>query len=197
MTQHPATSALHPLMAQRWSPRAFDPDHELTTTQMTLLLEAARWAPSASNSQPWRFAVARRRGAPQFDALLAALADSNRRWAKNASALIVAAAETIAPDATPRHWAVYDTGQAVAHLTLQAAADGLATHQMGGFDAAVVADLLDLPATTTPLVIVAVGRHNPDVPIDDPARARDAAPRCRQPLDAIVLPVRPRTTRAA
>lgn len=196
MSQHPPASALHPLMAQRWSPRALDPDHELGAPQLAALLEAARWAPSASNSQPWRFAVAYR-GTAEFDALLAALTDGNRQWAKNASALIVAVAETVAPDGARRPWAVYDTGQAVAHLTLQGAAEGLVTHQMGGFDPPSVTDLLDLPSTTTPLVVVAVGRHDTDVPLDDPARARDASPRRRQPLEAMMLPVRAGAARAA
>ena len=118
---------LHPLLAQRWSPRAFDPQYELTDAQLTALLEAARWAPSASNTQPWRFAVARR-GAAAHAAVFDALAPGNQAWAHAASALIVAAAETVGPDGAERSWAVYDTGQAVAHLLVQAQHEGLTVH---------------------------------------------------------------------
>src|SRR5687767_13334842 len=85
-----ATTAapLHPLLAERWSPRAFDARHELTDSALTALLEAARWAPSASNTQPWRFAVALR-GTAEHTALLEALAPGNRLWADAASALVV------------------------------------------------------------------------------------------------------------
>lgn len=109
MTDH---AVLHPLMTQRWSPRAFDPTLDLHANQLTALLEAARWAPSASNSQPWRFAVATR-GTVGFDALLSSLAQGNRRWAQHASALVFAAAQHVGLDGTLRPWAVYDTGQAV------------------------------------------------------------------------------------
>src|ERR1051325_6835990 len=110
---------LHPLLAERCSPRAFDPDHQLTDQQVTALLEAARWAPSASNTQPWRFAVTLR-GTTEHAAVLDALAPFNQQWAQGASALIVVAAETAGPDGAARPWAVYDTGQAVAHLSVQA-----------------------------------------------------------------------------
>src|SRR5690242_9110249 len=111
--------ALHPLLADRWSPRAYDQDHGLLDADVDALLEAARWAPSASNSQPWRFAVVHR-GPPERAAVLDTLAPTNRGWASEASALVVIAAQTLGADGRPRPWAAYDTGQAVAHLTLQA-----------------------------------------------------------------------------
>src|SRR3954462_522004 len=138
------TAVLHPLLAERWSPRAFDPKHTVPAEQILALLEAARWAPSASNTQPWRFAVALR-GSAEYDAVLDALAPGNRAWAHAASALVVAAAETAGPDGAPRPWAVYDTGQAVAHLSVQAEHEGLAVHQLGGFDRDRGAALLAAP----------------------------------------------------
>jgi nitroreductase len=179
---------LHPLLAERWSPRALDGGHELSDAQLTALLEAARWAPSANNSQPWRFAVARR-GTPEFAALQDALAPGNQLWAHTASALVVVAAETAGPDGASRPWAVYDTGQAVAHLTVQAQHEGLALHQLGGFDRDRVARLLHLPTAVLPLVVLTVGRRDGGADLPDALAARERAPRERLPLDALLLPL--------
>src|SRR3954462_14823198 len=155
------TDALHPLLAARRSPRAFDAVRELDETTLRALLEAARWAPSANNSQPWRFGVARRAEAA-FDALAGALSTGNRGWAARASVLLLVAAADA--DSSGRHlpWATYDVGQSVAHLTVQAQAAGLLVHQRGGFDHAAAARLFDLPESVTPVVVVAMGRHDPD-----------------------------------
>jgi nitroreductase len=142
-----SAAPLHPLLAERWSPRGLDPTHRLTEEQVTTLLEAARWAPSAGNSQPWRFAVALR-DSPEFSAVLETLAVGNKIWAHAASALIVAVAGTADIDGNPRPWAVYDTGQAVAHLSVQAQHEGLVVHQLGGFDRRALAALLRLPASS-------------------------------------------------
>jgi nitroreductase len=187
---------LHPLLAARWSPRALDPAHELSPEQLTCLLEAARWAPSASNTQPWRFAVALR-GSAEHAALLDALAPGNRIWAHAASALVVAAAETVAPDGAPRPWALYDTGQAVAHLSVQAEHEGLAVHQMGGFDRDRVRSVLAASDALEPLVVLAVGRRDETVELPEPLAGREAAPRTRLPLDELLVPVDVRSATAA
>ena len=172
---------LHPLLAQRWSPRAFDAGHTITDQQVTALLEAARWAPSASNTQPWRFAVTLRGGA-EHAAVLDPLAPGNRAWAHAASALVVVAAETVAPDGAARPWALYDTGQAVAHLTVQAEHEGLAVHQLGGFDRDRVRSVLAASGSVEPLVVLAVGRRDDRVELQEPFAVREAAPRTRLPL---------------
>jgi nitroreductase len=187
---------LHPLLAARWSPRALDPGHELSPEQLTCLLEAARWAPSASNTQPWRFAVTLR-GSAEHAAVLDALAPGNQAWAHAASALVVAAAETVAPDGAARPWALYDTGQAVAHLSVQAEHEGLAVHQMGGFDRDRVRAVLDAADPVEPLVVLAVGRHDSTVALPEPLAGREAAPRTRLPLDELLLPVDVRSSAAA
>jgi nitroreductase len=178
------TAALHPLLADRHSPRAFDPDLPVTGAQLELLLEAARWAPSASNTQPWRF-LAGRRGDRTFDALLAALAPGNRSWAGDAGALVLVAAETADEQGAARPWALYDAGQAAAHLTAEASALGLAVRQMGGFTPA---DLPALPERVTPLTVVAVGvpLDPARIPADHPATRLGA--RVRRPLDELLLP---------
>lgn len=180
------TAPLHPLLAQRWSPRAFDPAHELDDVELTSLLEAARWAPSANNSQPWRFLVARR-GDVDFVRVSDLLSAGNQLWAPRASALVVAVAQVVDETGRPRPWALYDTGQAVAALSLQAEAMGLAVHQMGGFDADGVRHELGLDDTLAPVVVLAVGRHDPDVELPEPLAARERAPRAREPLAALLL----------
>lgn len=182
-----ATSpTLHPLLSDRWSTRAFDIDHELAPTELAALLEAARWAPSANNSQPWRFAIGVR-GTSTGDAIASALSPGNTMWATAASALIVAAAETTAADGTDRPWAVYDTGQAVAHLTVQAQHLGLSLHQMGGFDRDHLTRVLGLPEAVAPLVVIAVGRHDPTAALPEPYASRETTPRERLPLADLLL----------
>lgn len=180
-------AALHPLLANRWSPRGFDSAHTLSDADLHALLEAARWAPSCNNSQPWRFLVTRR-GEATFDRLAAQLAEGNRKWAPTASALLIAAANV--EDADPLEpWARYDTGQAAAHLTVQAAALGLMVHQMAGFDAAGVIKEFGLPESVQPVAAIAIGAFDPGADLPDYLRAREDGPRERRPLADLLLPV--------
>jgi nitroreductase len=202
MTRHPLAKPastmvpVHPLLAERWSPRGFDRMHDLGDQALTAMLEAARWAPSSQNSQPWRFLVTRR-GEDAHGRLFAALAPGNQAWAGTASALVLVAARTATDDAGPQPWALYDTGQAVAALVTQAQADGLSVHQMGGFDTAAVRAEFDLDDTLTPVVILAIGRRDGTADLPEPLAAREAAPRTRQPLDDLLLPARPQPELAA
>jgi nitroreductase len=182
----PGDAGLHPLLAARHSSRAFDEGRELDDATLTRLLDAARWAPSANNSQPWRFGLARR-GDAAFDALVDALNPGNRVWAARASVLLLVAASDVDASGRLLPWARYDAGQAVAHLTVQAQADGLMVHQMGGFDADAAARIFDLAASVTPLVLVAVGRHDPDAELPAPLAERERAPRVRAGLDELLL----------
>ncbi|HMR50628.1 MAG TPA: nitroreductase family protein [Arachnia sp.] len=172
-------------IAQRWSPRAFDPAFELSADDLTALGEAARWAPSAANLQPTRFVVARR-GTPTFDTIVGTLAGFNREWAPNASALIVAVAE-VTRDGKPMRWAEYDLGQAVAHLSIEATHRGLITHQMGGFDAEALREAFDLGDGLRPVAVVAVGRHDDSDDVAPAIRERDLAPRARRDLSDLTL----------
>src|ERR1700722_8389952 len=186
MTRHSLAKAasttvpVHPLVAERWSPRGFDREHELGDEALNALLEAARWAPSAGNSQPWRFLVTRR-GEDAHGRLFAALAPGNQAWAGTASALVLVAARTAADDGAPQPWALYDTGQAVASLVTQAQVHELAVHQIGGFDTDARAESgLDNPLP--PVVVIAVGRADPDAELPSHLAARETAPRTRYPL---------------
>jgi len=178
---------VHPLLAERWSPRGFDSAHELGDQALTALLEAARWAPSANNSQPWRFLVTRR-DEEAHGRLFAALAPGNRAWAGAASALVLVAARTVGDDGRPQPWALYDTGQAVAALVTQAEADGLGVHQMGGFDSAAVRAEFGLGDALTPLVVLAIGRRGTIAGLPGHLADRETAPRSRRPVSDLLLP---------
>jgi nitroreductase len=188
MTTSALTSApVHPLLSERWSPRGFDTAHRLPEAQLTALLEAARWSPSANNSQPWRFVVTRR-GEAAFARLAGTLAGNNRRWAGRASALLLVLAETADETGSPRRYGWYDTGQAVAHLVTQAQAEGLSTHQLGGFDRAAAAAEFGVDPRFAPVVVVAVGLRQDDHGLPADLAAREGRPRQRRPLTELVLP---------
>jgi nitroreductase len=187
MTRVAATGVpLHPLLANRWSPRGFDRSYALTDEQITGLLEAARWAPSANNTQPWRFLVARR-GDAAYDGIFDVLAPGNQQWAGAAGALFLVAAETVDADGNPRPFAQYDTGQAVANLVAQAGHEDLVAHQMGGFDRAAAVRRFGLPDGVQPVVVVAVGRHDPAAELSETFRERERAPRVRRPVGDLLL----------
>ena len=122
---------IHPLLKERWSPRAFKEDI-IEKEKLQRIFEAAQWSPSAMNEQPWQFMVGEK-GDATYPKILAGLVDANKRWAQKAPVLIVAVAKKnyVYNDKNNFHY-LYDTGQAVAHLTFQACTEGLFVHQMGG-----------------------------------------------------------------
>ena len=178
--------ALHPLLAERWSPRSFASDHVVGDAALTALLEAARWAPSAGNTQPWRFLVGRR-GEATFAELASVLRPGNQTWAPRASVLVLVAARTSDERGRPLPWARYDTGLAVAAMTLQAQHEGLATHQMGGFDAEGARDLLGPDQTLEPVVVLAIGVRDDEQWLPPELAERERAPRTRSPLESLLL----------
>lgn len=179
---------LHPLLANRWSPRGFVAGYSIPDADLNTLLEAARWSPSYGNSQPWRFLVTRQ-GELAFDRLAAQLNPGNQSWAPRASALLVIAATTVDEKNEPWPLWQYDAGQAAAHLTVQAAAMGLVVHQMAGFNRDGVRAEFNLPDTIQPLAMMAIGRWDPEAPLPDYLREREFAPRERKPLTELLLPV--------
>ncbi|MGV8850878.1 MAG: nitroreductase family protein [Propionibacteriaceae bacterium] len=174
------------VLAERWSTRIFDPSAPIDENALASALEAARWAPSANNTQPWRFIVTRR-GTSAFDTIYASLRDFNKSWAGDASALVVALATTTTDDGTTMHFAQYDTGQAIAHFTVQAHAEGLATHQMGGFDRAAIKAAFDVPENVAPLTVIAVGSLGAVDAAPEDVLARENAPRTRRSAADSVL----------
>ena len=181
------TSApLLPALAERWSPRSFDTTAPVDETKLTSAREAARWSPSANNTQPWKFVVARR-GTAEFDAIVENLMGFNKAWAGAAGALIVALAEVVDADGNERRWATYDLGQAVAHLTVQAHHDGLHTHQMGGFDPEGLRKAFDIEERFLPVSVTAIGMLGDADALPEPLREREVAPRTRRPLEEVVV----------
>ncbi len=178
---------LHPILAERWSPRSYDGTAEISIPDLTGILEAARWAPSSSNSQPWRFVVARR-GDHRFAQMVDSMAGFNKVWSPKASALILVAAVTTQPDGTLRPAALYDAGLAASLLTVEAHHRGQVVHQIGGFDHAAVVKDFNLAPEITPIAILAIGKQAPADALGDPKMVeREIAARTRVPLASLIL----------
>ena len=175
-----------PELDTRWSPRSFDADATVSDAQLDALLEAARWAPSAQNHQARRFVVARR-GSEAFDTIVGALLSFNAMWAGNASALVIAIAETSTVEGDERPTAEYDLGQAVAHLSVQAHAEGFHTHQMAGVEWDVIVAAFGLTDNLKPVTITAVGVVDTADKLIEALAERETAPRTRLPLTELVL----------
>lgn len=174
-----------PLLADRWSPRGFDENHQISRDDLLSIIEAARWAPSAGNTQPWAF-IAARRGSAEFDAIAAALTGFNQVWAARSSAFIVFSTVPARGAKMPR-WVEYDLGQAAASATVQAEYIGLSTHQMGGFSADAIRSAFNLPEGVNPTTVMALGVFDDSESVPDEVQQRDLAERHRLPLDQVML----------
>lgn len=178
------------IIRDRWSPRAFDPDRTIPAADQLRLFEAARWAPSSLNEQPWRFVVADRERSPEAHAaMIAALLGRNAQWAASAPVLVLAALRpTFEHDDSANSLAWYDMGQAVAFLTLQATSMGLSVRQMEGFDHGRAREAFDVPAPFEPVVVIAVGyAGDPALLAHERHRVAELQPRTRRPLTTFVF----------
>lgn len=183
-----ASTTLHPLLAARHSPSRFDPEHEVGGDQVAVLLEAARWAPSAGNSQPWAFIVGRR-GDPVHARLVRHLARSSASWAPSASLLVanLAHRHVEGTDWDYSEFALYDLGQAVAHMTVQAQALGLQARQFRAFDREGLTGEFAVPSHWEVTTMAAFGRAA-DGAATVPAPPRDRRARIVWPVeDAAVV----------
>lgn len=185
--QREATFPIQPLFTQRWSPRAFTGE-AISEPDLLALFEAARWAPSAFNLQPWRFLYGRRDTAawtPIFDSLL----EFNQGWAQRAAALVVVVSRThtvpsATADAKPIASHAFDTGAAWASLAFQSVLSGWYTHAMGGFDAAKLRASLGVPDTHAIHAVVAIGKLGDKASLPEVLQAREQ-PSARRPLGEI------------
>ncbi|MET9609355.1 nitroreductase family protein [Streptomyces sp. NPDC006512] len=152
---------VHPLLAGRFSPYTFDPSAGVDDRTLDLLLEAARWAPSAGNSQPWGFLPVRP-GEPEYERVVPRLAASSARWAMDASLLIVTFTRRYSDSSETLYseFADYDLGQAVAHLTIQAQAMGLSSHQFRAFDLEALTKELDPDPGWAIVSMIALGKSS-------------------------------------
>ena len=185
--------AAHPIydvIARRWSPRAFD---ERPVEQETLksLFEAARWAPSSNNEQPWRFIVASKETSTDYDRLFACLVEGNRKWAFRAPVLILSVASLLfEDDGKPNRHALHDTGMAAENFVLQATALGLQAHQMAGFDTQKARETCLIPTGFDPVAMIALGYPGDPAVLPDYLREREIKPRERQPIGDFVFSIK-------
>jgi nitroreductase len=180
------TYPLHELLQRRWSPLAFS-NRPVTPEQLGCLLEAARWAPSSYNEQPWHLIVATQDEPAEFDRLLTCLVEANQAWARSAPVLLLAVARLrFDRNGEPNRHAWYDVGQAIAHLSVQATALGLFVHQMAGFDADRARQTYHIPETHAPATAAAIGYHGDPATLSAPLQEREKGPRQRRPLTDFV-----------
>lgn len=177
---------LHPLLAERWSPRALDPTAMLSDQQFTALFEAARWAPSWGNTQPARY-LAARRGEATFDRIHGTLSRGNKGWTSNAAALAIGVAVVVNEDGEPMPYGEYGLALATQNLVLQAVAEGLYAHQMAGFDRAAARAEFGIPAEYEPVVAVAVGALGTLDGMPERLQEKELRPRTRKPLSELVF----------
>lgn len=177
-TQYP----IHEALRKRWSPRAFS-DQPVDHEHLRSLFEAARWAPSSSNEQPWNFLIATKENPEEYDRLLSCLFDSNQVWARLAPVLAFSVARTVfVEEGEPNRHAFHDVGLCVENLVVQATTLGLMVHQMAGFYPEKVRDRFTLPPDHDPVAALAIGYPGDPAMLPERLRQREFAPRSRKPI---------------
>ena len=178
---------LHHLLSARKSPRAFT-EKPVEPEKLRSILEAARWAPSANNMQPWRFIVAAKDRPEDHESMVNLLFEGNRVWAAKAPVLILSVAHvTDKASGKANKFALHDVGLATENLALQATSLGLAAHMMGGFQSDRARAAFNIPAEFEPVAIIAVGYEGGRESLPQPLLERELAPRVRKPLSEFVF----------
>ncbi len=178
---------IHDLLARRWSPRAFS-SRKVEADALCRLLEAARWAPSCFNEQPWSFFVASKDQPQQFQQLLDCLVEGNRAWAKNAPVLMLSVAKLqFERNGKPNRHAYHDVGLAMGNLLAEATDLGLAVHQMAGFDVEKARAAFAIPEGQDPVAMIAVGYQGDTDSLPEDLRGREKAERQRKNLEQFVF----------
>jgi nitroreductase len=182
-TDHP----VHDLITERWSPRAFS-DKPVAPDVLASVFEAARWAPSSSNEQPWAYIVATKEGSENFAKVVSVLVPANVTWAQHAPVLALAVAKlAFEKSGAPNRNAQYDVGAASAWLTAEATSRGLFVHQMAGFDPDKARQVFAIPAGWEPIAAIAIGYPGDSDSLPQPLRDREVAPRTRKPVSTFVM----------
>jgi len=185
----PSDFPVHELIRERWSPRAFA-DKPVPQDVLRSIFEAARWAPSSYNEQPWAYIVATKDDKENFEKMLSVLVDFNVQWAKSAPVLALAVAKlAFANNNAPNRNAQYDTGAATALLSVEATARGLAVHQMAGFDAEKARQAFGIPKGWEPIAALAIGYPGDPASLPAPLKDREMTPRTRKPIGEFVMAV--------
>jgi nitroreductase len=182
-TKYPIAEVLR----RRWSPRVFS-DRMVEPEKLHSLFEAARWAPSSYNEQPWSFIVATRDDPAEFDKLLSCLVEGNQQWARLAPVLMVSVARlNFEKTGKPNRHAFHDMGQAVALMTGQATAMSLFVHQMAGFSPEKVRETYSVPDGFEPVAAIAIGYGVEADGLPEDLRDRELSPRSRKPVEDFVF----------
>lgn len=179
--------AVHELITARWSPYAWA-DRCVEDSDLAALFEAARWAASSYNEQPWRWIVARLQQPEAHARLLATLVEGNQAWAKHAPVLAIGlTSTTFSRNGKPNKAAHHDLGLAAGNLSFEATHRGLAVHQMIGIEPDRVREAYGVPANVEPLTGLAIGYAGEAASLAEGLRERDLAPRNRKPLVDLVF----------
>jgi nitroreductase len=183
----PSVDGVLPAIHERWSARSFD-GREVSAATLRKVFEAARWAASSNNEQPWRWVVGRH-GDATWGKIYEALAETNRKWAHRAPVLMVGAATTrFSKNGAENRFALYDLGAASSYLTLEAANLGLTTHQMAGFDPEKARELFGVPAEYAMGSVIALGYQGEPAALDDERLIQqETAARTRKALGEVVF----------
>ncbi|MEL6633524.1 MAG: nitroreductase family protein [Bacteroidota bacterium] len=179
------THEIHPLFRKRWSPRAFA-SKDIPEEILNQLFEAARWAASSMNEQPWMYVYARK-GTEAFDEIVKRLMDGNQPWAKKAPILMVAMKRTtFQRNGRPNGSADHDLGMANAQLVLQAVEKDIYVHMMGGFQKDQMKEYLNMGEDVKPVVVMALGYMGNVQDLEEPYRSRENKTRTRKPITDFV-----------
>ncbi|HEX6532403.1 MAG TPA: nitroreductase family protein [Nitrospira sp.] len=182
-SEHP----IEDVIVRRWSPRAFA-ERPVEPEKLKSLFEAARWAPSSNNEQPWRFLATTQEHRSDYDKLFGCLSEGNSKWVFRAPVLILSVASLFfEDDGKPNRHALHDTGMAVENLVLQATALGLQAHQMAGYDVDKARRECQIPSGFEPVAMIAVGYPGDPAILPDYLRERELKPRERQPIGDFVF----------
>ena len=182
-----AAHKIEPLIAERWSPRAFL-EKPVEREKLLSMFEAARWAPSAFNAQPWRFLAAEKSDAADYAKMLSCLVEANQVWAGKAPVLmILLAKKTFDHNGKPNRWAMHDCGLALENLLLETQALGLAAHPMAGFSVDAVREKYSVPEDFEPLAAIAAGYPGEPDQLEGDLKTRELEPRERKPLEKFVF----------
>jgi nitroreductase len=183
----PTDRPINDLLSRRWSPKLFA-DRPIDDSTLATLLEAARWAASSFNEQPWSYIVARKSDGPEFDRMVSTLAEKNQQWARSAPLLMISIARnSFSRNGTPNRHAFHDVGAASADLTTQATSMDLFVHQMAGIDRQKIQREYALPEGEEPVAALAVGYAPDPATLTEEQRAAEKKSRTRKPVRDFVF----------
>lgn len=176
---------IHPIIKRRWSPRSFE-DKPVENEKLQRVFEAARWAPSAFNMQPWRFIIGRK-GTSSYDNIMDTLIEFNQSWTKFAPVLVLVIGKQVDAKNRPNGTFQYDTGQSVAYLTFQAMHEGLFTHQMSGFKKSKAIENFSIEKDHTPIAAFALGYLSAPDQLPEKLQEMERSERSRKSFEDFVF----------